>query len=246
MLQLGFPFPPRQFAKATQGGNEVRGLRGDRLRGGLGQRDVRLERLLIPLHCPAGGAGVGRASTATGVSRETRERSPTLPASVVKTGLTSSSGKATPARSPSRGAGASPPSRATRVSRPWGLAATRKAPLRFVFRGQRKAGGGAGWRKTRVAAEATPTAKTTTRKGRRLAPACLLSSRSKAFVVTALCRCSCCGWAARYGSVVALKWTPTGNLTPGRLSRAVRKFRPVRRRAGEGALCHCCEHDGGV
>ena len=53
MIELGFPFQPLQFDKATQGGKEMIGLRGDRLRGRLGQRDVLFERLMITfLHSP--------------------------------------------------------------------------------------------------------------------------------------------------------------------------------------------------
>ena len=49
MIQLGFPFQPLQFEKATQRGKEVIGLRRHRLGGGLGQRDVLFERLMITL-----------------------------------------------------------------------------------------------------------------------------------------------------------------------------------------------------
>ena len=40
MIQLGFPFQPFQFEKAAQSGKEVISLRGDRVCGRLGQRDV--------------------------------------------------------------------------------------------------------------------------------------------------------------------------------------------------------------
>ena len=52
MIQLGLPFQPLQFDKATQGGKEMIGLRRDRLRGRLGQRDVLFERLMITFHSP--------------------------------------------------------------------------------------------------------------------------------------------------------------------------------------------------
>ena len=52
MIELGLPFQPLQFDKATQGGKEMIGLGRDGLRGGLRQRDVLFERLVITLHLP--------------------------------------------------------------------------------------------------------------------------------------------------------------------------------------------------
>ena len=49
MIELGPHCQPLQFDKATQRGKEMIGLRGDGLRGGLGQRDVLFERLMITL-----------------------------------------------------------------------------------------------------------------------------------------------------------------------------------------------------
>ncbi len=52
MIELGLPFEPFQFDKATQGGEEVGGLGGDSLCGRLDQRDILLERFVITLHFP--------------------------------------------------------------------------------------------------------------------------------------------------------------------------------------------------
>ena len=49
MIELGLPFEPLQFDKATQGGKEGIGLGGDGLGRGLGQRDILFERLMITL-----------------------------------------------------------------------------------------------------------------------------------------------------------------------------------------------------
>ena len=49
MIELGPHCQPLQFDKATQRGKEMIGLRGDGLRGGLGQRDVLFKRLMITL-----------------------------------------------------------------------------------------------------------------------------------------------------------------------------------------------------
>ncbi len=49
MIELGPHFEPLQFDEATQGGKEMSGLGGDGLRGGLGQRDLLFERLVITL-----------------------------------------------------------------------------------------------------------------------------------------------------------------------------------------------------
>ena len=60
MIQLGLPFQPLQFDKAAQGGKEMIGLGGDRLRGRLGQRDVLFERLMITFHSPPFVVGRGQ------------------------------------------------------------------------------------------------------------------------------------------------------------------------------------------
>ena len=52
MIQRGSHFQPLQFDKAAQGGKEMIGLGRDRLRGGLRQRDILFERLVITLHLP--------------------------------------------------------------------------------------------------------------------------------------------------------------------------------------------------
>ena len=49
MIQLGLPFQPLQFDKAAQSGKEVISLRGDRVCGRLGQRDVLFKRLMVTL-----------------------------------------------------------------------------------------------------------------------------------------------------------------------------------------------------
>ena len=53
MIQLGFPFQPLQVDKAAESGKEGIGLSRDGLRGGLGQRDVLVERRMTPLHFPS-------------------------------------------------------------------------------------------------------------------------------------------------------------------------------------------------
>ena len=60
MIEFGLPFEPLQFDKATQRGKEMIGWGGDGLRGGLGQRDVLFERLMITLHLPPGVIGRGQ------------------------------------------------------------------------------------------------------------------------------------------------------------------------------------------
>ena len=52
MIQLGLPFQPLQFDKATQRGKEMIGLGRDGLGGRLGQRDILFERLVITFHLP--------------------------------------------------------------------------------------------------------------------------------------------------------------------------------------------------
>ena len=73
VIQLGLPFAPLPFAKATQGGKEMLGLGGDGLRGRLGQRPGRFERLMITLHLPpfvrARGEVVERQGGLTGDQR---------------------------------------------------------------------------------------------------------------------------------------------------------------------------------
>ena len=60
MIQRGSHFQPLQFDKAAQGGKEMIGLGRDRLRGGLRQRDILFERLVITLHLPSCVIGRGQ------------------------------------------------------------------------------------------------------------------------------------------------------------------------------------------
>ena len=52
MIERGAHFQPLQCAKAAPGGEEMMGLGGDRVRGGLRQRDMLFERLVSTLHLP--------------------------------------------------------------------------------------------------------------------------------------------------------------------------------------------------
>jgi len=47
MIELSSHFQPLQFDKATQRGEEMIGLGGDRLGGRLGERDIVFERLVV-------------------------------------------------------------------------------------------------------------------------------------------------------------------------------------------------------
>ena len=60
MIQLGLHFQPLQFNKAAQGGKEMIGLGRDRLRGGLRQRNILFERLVITFHLPPFVVGRGQ------------------------------------------------------------------------------------------------------------------------------------------------------------------------------------------
>ena len=68
VIELGLPFEPLQFDKATPGGKAMIGCGGDGLRGGLGPRDMLFERLVITLHWPPCVVGRGQVRKRQGGS----------------------------------------------------------------------------------------------------------------------------------------------------------------------------------
>ena len=126
--------------------------------------------------------------------------------SLVQTCRASTSGKSPPSTEPVLGACSASNSVSPLVYRPWCLSATRRATVRFVFKGQRKSRCCSGVMTPLFSAEAPHPANTTNRNGLWVSPACLLSARQYSFVAPGLRRVAV--WSSGPGT--ARSWLSSG------------------------------------